>query len=145
MNRLYGLIMGLLTPSCLYSSYEIGLKGVFFAPCDGRWNCVISQVVNKQKANIRPITYTCSKEEAYERMLEVIQDYPDTKIITKADNYIHAEFTIGKMRYIDDVEFYFPEGQKLIHVRSASRVGIYDFGVNKKRVKAIKERFSQKG
>lgn len=143
MNKLHGLMIGLLTTSCLFGSYEIGMKSGFFAPRDGRWNCVISQRVNNQKPNIAPLSYTGCKADAYERLIQVIRDYSDTKIITQTPNYIHAEFTIGKMRYVDDVEFYFPENQQIIHVRSASRVGIYDFGVNKKRVKAITKRFKQ--
>ena len=42
------------------------------------------------------------------------------------------------MRFVDDVELYYDEKAGLIHVRSASRLGRRDFGVNRKRVEALR-------
>ncbi len=63
------------------------------------------------------------------------------RIITAQKGYIHAEFTSFLFRFVDDVEFVLDEGSKTIHVRSASRVGYSDLGVNRKRVEAIRSRF----
>lgn len=59
------------------------------------------------------------------------------------DNYIRAEFVSKIFRFVDDVEFYFPDKKSkelLIHVRSASRVGYSDLGVNRKRIEQIRRK-----
>ena len=67
----------------------------------------------------------------------------DTRIITQNKVYWHVEFTTRCLRFIDDVEFYFPESEALIHLRSASRTGYWDLGVNRKRVEEIRSRFEE--
>ena len=64
-----------------------------------------------------------------------------TRIITQDVLYWHVEFTTQLFRFIDDVEFYFDESQSLIHLRSASRQGYWDLGVNRRRVENIRSRF----
>jgi len=61
-----------------------------------------------------------------------------TKIITQADNYIYAQSTSRLMGFVDDVEFYFNPETNLIDVRSASRIGESDLGVNRKRIEQIR-------
>jgi uncharacterized protein (DUF1499 family) len=51
---------------------------------------------------------------------------------------IHAEFRSRVFGFVDDVEFFFPAGQRVIHVRSASRTGYSDFGVNRKRIERMR-------
>jgi uncharacterized protein (DUF1499 family) len=63
------------------------------------------------------------------------------KIITATDNYLHAEFTSAFFHFVDDVELYFEDATKTIHMRSAARSGYYDFGVNRKRLEAIKSQY----
>jgi uncharacterized protein (DUF1499 family) len=65
------------------------------------------------------------------------------KIITEKDDYIHAEYTSALFRFVDDVELYFDKAKKIIHVRSASRVGYGDMGVNRKRVEELRALFSK--
>jgi uncharacterized protein (DUF1499 family) len=63
-----------------------------------------------------------------------IESLGKTKIITATDNYLYAEFTSALMGFVDDVEFLVDDQAKVIHVRSASRLGESDFGVNRKRI-----------
>ncbi|WP_420597789.1 DUF1499 domain-containing protein [Neptuniibacter sp.] len=61
-------------------------------------------------------------------------------------NYIRVKFVSLIFRFVDDVEFLILEkgpNEVLIHVRSASRLGYSDFGVNRKRVEKIRSRFSE--
>jgi uncharacterized protein (DUF1499 family) len=67
----------------------------------------------------------------------------DTKIITQNHEYWHVEFTTLLLRFIDDVEIYFEESKAVIHVRSASRLGYWDLGVNRRRVERIRSRFEE--
>ena len=63
-----------------------------------------------------------------------------TRILTKEEDYIRVEYTSRLFRFVDDVEFYFPE-EPVIHVRSASRLGYSDLGANRRRVERIRELF----
>jgi uncharacterized protein (DUF1499 family) len=68
-----------------------------------------------------------------------------TKIVTETSTYLHAEFTSALWRFVDDVEFSIDENAKLIHMRSASRLGRSDFGVNRKRIEDIRKSWAASG
>ena len=76
-----------------------------------------------------------------ERLIGVIQGMKRCRIITMGDHYIHAEFTSAFFRFVDDVEFYFDSEAKIIHMRSASRIGYSDFGVNRQRMEKVRSLF----
>ena len=63
-------------------------------------------------------------------------------IITSSDDYLHAECKTPIIGFIDDLEFYWSESEKICHVRSASRVGYHDLGVNRRRVEKIRHTFN---
>jgi uncharacterized protein (DUF1499 family) len=102
-------------------------------PCPRSPNCVSSLEGDKRHA-IEPILYTGTLEDAREALLWVLRAQPRLTLIASEPDSIHAEFKSRWFGFVDDVMFYFPAGQPLIHVRSASRTGYYDFGVNRKRV-----------
>ncbi len=108
--------------------------------CPDSPNCVSSQ--EEGSHYIDPIRYSGSIKDAKSTLLEVLKNMKRTEVITNNDNYIHAECTSLVFRFVDDVEFYFDDNAKLIHVRSASRIGQSDLGVNRKRVEKIREMFN---
>ena len=122
--------------------HNLGLKNNMLAPCPSSPNCVLSQASDANH-KIKPIYYATSLETAKERLNQVILSMDGTRIITQYEVYWHAEFTTRWLRFIDDVEFYFPESEALIHLRSASRSGYWDLGVNRKRTKEIRSRFEE--
>jgi len=121
---------------------NLGLKNQLLSPCPETPNCVSSQEKNSQH-RIQPITFEGSLELAKERLYWIINSMRGTKIISQEQVYWHVEFTTRLLRFIDDVEFYFDESQSLIHVRSASRQGYWDLGVNRRRVGTIRSRFDE--
>ena len=121
---------------------NLGLKNQLFSPCPGTPNCVSSQEINLQH-RIQPISFEGSLELAKERLHRVINSMSGTRIITQDVVYWHVEFTTQLLRFIDDVEFYFDGSQSLIHVRSASRQGYWDLGVNRRRVETIRSRLEE--
>ena len=121
---------------------NLGLKNQLFSPCPGTPNCVSSQEINLQH-RIQPISFEGSLELAKERLHRVINSMRGTRTLTQDVLYWHVEFTTQVLRFIDDVEFYFNESQSLIHVRSASRQGYWDLGVNRRRVETIRSRFEE--
>jgi len=121
---------------------DIGLNDRRLAPCSGKPNCVVSQGGDKQH-HIDPISYEGSKNVALETIKQVVQGMAGSHIVTQADHYLHVEFRSKIMRFVDDVEFFFPDAA-VIHMRSASRVGYSDFGVNRKRLEKIRELFQKR-
>lgn len=108
--------------------------------CPKSPNCVSSQAGDPEHA-IAPLVYTSSATEAYARLKKVLSGMKRIKIVAEKEDYLHAEAKSLIFRFVDDVEFYFPANEKIIHVRSASRVGYSDMGVNRKRVEEIRKRF----
>jgi uncharacterized protein (DUF1499 family) len=121
---------------------NLGLKNNLLLSCPESPNCVLSQQ-SDEKHRIQPLAYTGSLEVAKERLSQVILSLENTRIIIQNRDYWHVEFTSRWLRFIDDVEFYFVESEPLIHLRSASRLGYYDFGANQKRVEKIRTRFEK--
>ena len=121
---------------------NLGLENQLLSPCPGTPNCVSSQEKNSQH-RIQPITFEGSLELAKEKLHRVINSMRGTRILTQDVIYWHVEFTTQLLRYIDDVEFYFDVAQSLIHLRSASRQGYWDLGVNRRRVETIRSRFEE--
>jgi len=77
---------------------------------------------------------------AAKRLLtELIENTPRAEILENIDDYIHASFKSRIFGFVDDVEFLFNDAKKMIHIRSASRVGYYDFGVNRRRAEKLRK------
>jgi uncharacterized protein (DUF1499 family) len=111
--------------------------------CPDSPNCVSSQTIKKGHV-VDPFSYKGSYSEAKEALLSIISSLPRTKIIVDNDRYIHVTFTSRLVRFVDDVEFLFDDTNKQIHVRSASRVGYSDMGVNRKRVEDLRKRLDER-
>jgi len=116
---------------------NLGVNDGKLRDCPNSPNCVSSQSLDAEH-KIAPLSYTGDPAKALEDLKSVISSLPRTKIITAKDNYIYAEFTSALMGYVDDVEFYLNADKKVIEVRSASRLGESDLGVNRDRIETIR-------
>ena len=134
---LLGSILGLF--GC--SAPTTGLTADGLRPCPDRPNCVTSQNGDVRHA-VAPIPYTGDRASARARMGRIVADQPGATIVAATDDYLHAEFRTRTLRFVDDVEFWFPVDRSLIHVRSASRVGYSDLGVNRRRVERLRALFT---
>lgn len=110
------------------------------APCPRTPNCVSTQAPPGPK-QMDPIPYTGTRAEAQERLLRVLRAHPRTRIVQEEPGYIHAECRSLIFRFVDDVELELDEAARLIHFRSASRLGRKDFGVNRARMEQIRTAF----
>ncbi len=81
-------------------------------------------------------------EALFIKAVETVANTPRTKIVEQTDSYIHAEAKTRSRRYTDDLLLKALPEKRVIQVRSESRVGIGDMGVNKKRVDDLAERLS---
>jgi uncharacterized protein (DUF1499 family) len=112
------------------------------APCPGTPNCVNSYSQNTQD-KIEPLTYNSTPTQAIADLKTVIESMERTQIITESENYLYAEFKSKLMGFVDDVEFLIEPNTQVIHVRSASRLGQSDLGVNRQRIEMIRAKLSE--
>ncbi len=118
----------------------LGVTTGRFAPCPATPNCVSTQA-DKPDQKMAPIPYTTSTTEAKQRLLTLIHATPRTTLIEDSPTYMAVVFRSAIFRFPDDVEFYFDEPNKLIHFRSASRLGRSDMGTNRARMVALTATF----
>ena len=122
---------------------DIGVKEGRLAACPNSPNCVVSQGEEDAEHAIAPLTYDSDMATAVAKLREVVAAQEGSEVIEQTDTYLYAEFTSKLMGFVDDVEFYFsPTETGTVHVRSASRLGQSDLGVNRKRIEAIRAAFT---
>jgi apolipoprotein D and lipocalin family protein len=113
------------------------------APCPQSPNCV-SSLAEDKRHYIEPLQYEGQNSEARGEILSIIDSMRGARVTKSEERYIHAEFVSFIFKFIDDVEFYFDPTSKLIQVKSASRIGHYDWGVNRRRIEAIRKKLDHK-
>ena len=116
---LFLLLFGLITPSSAIASH------VELQPCIQVSHCV------REELNVESI------DSPYEKVKSIVENSPRTIIIESDGDYLHAEVTSRIMKYVDDLEISFSPEKNSLLIRSESRVGDGDFGVNRKRVDLI--------
>lgn len=116
---------------------NLGLSGGKLAPCPESPNCVSSQATDPRHA-IEAFALDRSFGAAKEELRQAAAKLSRAKLISEQENYLHFEFRSLVFRFVDDVEFHLDDATKTIHLRSASRVGHSDLGVNRRRVEAIR-------
>jgi len=118
---------------------NLGAKDGRLAPCRRSPNCVSSQSdARDAERYIAPIPFKGTAVEAMAAAKRAIESMQRATIVREARNYIYAEFRSKLLGFVDDVELLFDEKAGVFHVRSASRLGRRDFGVNRKRVEALR-------
>ena len=106
-------------------------------PCPSRPNCVCSRRDALRRNRVDPIPVRGNPKAFFRRLKRVLASQPRTEIIAESGDYVHAIcFTL--MGFVDDFEARLSVSEGVIHVRSASRVGYYDFGVNRARVERLR-------
>jgi uncharacterized protein (DUF1499 family) len=121
---------------------NLGVADGQFAPCPTTPNCVSSQSQERENA-IAPFRYTTSLEAAFDKLKTILAAQPRVSILTTTNDYIRTEFTLPIVGFVDDVEFYLDRKANVIQVRSASRLGESDLGVNRKRVETLREKWGE--
>jgi uncharacterized protein (DUF1499 family) len=116
---------------------NLGVNNGNLAPCPNSPNCVSSQSTDAVH-QIAPLTFTSTPEQAFANLKSIIQSLPRTQIVTESPDYLYAEFKSALMGFVDDVEFYLDRNANVIQVRSASRLGQSDLGVNRQRIETIR-------
>jgi len=118
----------------------LGVHQGKLSDCPDSSNCV-SSLGSEDRHAMEPYAYTGDKRRAKEKIIAIISAFKRAKIVVNEQDYLHAEFASAIFGFVDDVEFYFDDENKVVHFRSAARLGKYDFGVNRKRMDKIRKQF----
>lgn len=110
------------------------------SPCGDKPNCVSTQD-NREKYQLAPFSLTADAN--IDSIEQAALKLAGAKTAVKESGYLRVECTSKIMRFVDDLELKI-EGDKLL-VRSESRVGYSDFGVNRKRADELRERLKESG
>ena len=112
-------------------------------PCPNSPNCVSSDSTD-DKHSVAPLKFIGPSGKAWQAARDALLALPRTKIITDTGQTLHAECKSAILGFVDDVDFELRADQGIIAVRSASRLGYSDFGVNRRRIEAVRSAFSER-
>jgi uncharacterized protein (DUF1499 family) len=120
-----------------------GLVAGKLRPCPGTPNCVSSECDSAGDL-VKPLAYTGMPDVAWKTLKQLVSEMGG---IVREDSgvYIWSTFLVPVAGFTDDVEFRLDAAEKVIHVRSASRLGYSDLGMNRSRVDQLRKAFSSKG
>ncbi len=123
---------------------DLGVREGRFKPPSRTPNSVSSQAdlypdhAMREYARIAALPGSGGASAAMARVRAVVERSPGATVIEQRDDYLYAQFETPALRFVDDVEFWYDPAAQAIAVRSASRIGRKDFGVNRSRVEAIR-------
>ena len=112
------------------------------AGCPGPSNCVSSEAQDVRHA-VAPFRLAGDSTTGWQSMARIVASLPRSSIVKKTDTYLHAEFRSRVFRFIDDLELLLDPATGNVAIRSASRVGYSDLGVNRRRVKTLRQELMQ--
>lgn len=148
MKMLLYIVIGLLILIGLYFSGlsvssrkqpDLGMLNKQLRACPPSPNCVSSEQPDAG-VFVEPLKVMTTADDAWRNAKKVITDNGGM-VMNERKGYLHAQFVTSFMRYIDDIELRLDENQRVIHIRSASRVGHSDMGANRARVTKIRMAF----
>ena len=143
--RIAAVLAGGLAVGCSGSRPDtLGVADLRLATCPSTPNCVCSDDRDSEHG-IEPFRLDTDPKSAWDALQAVLSSTPRTRIVTRTSDYVHAEATSLVFRFVDDVEFHLRAEEAIIAVRSASRLGSSDFGVNRRRIERLRDRLTEAG
>ena len=112
----------------------VGVVDGNLTPCGSRPNCVSSE--GPKTHLVQPLPYLGS--HSFSLILEHLNKHYKTEVLEQNSNYLHVVISTNTFRFKDDLEFLLKPEQGLIEMRSASRLGYSDLGVNRKRLEKLR-------
>jgi uncharacterized protein (DUF1499 family) len=123
---------------------NLGVKDGRLANCPSSPNCVSSDAADSAHS-ISAFQIIIPPADAWRALRALLEELPRVQIITANEDYLHAECSSAVFGFVDDLELHLRSGQNSIAVRSASRLGHSDFGVNRKRVENLRGLLAKQG
>ena len=119
---------------------NLGAQDGLLVPCPRSPNCVSSQATD-ERHRIAPLTFADEPETAWARLRMVLTGRADATLIEEQPGYLRLE--LRTTLFVDDAEFLLDSVNRVIHVRSASRLGYSDLGKNRSRMEEIRAQFAR--
>ena len=144
--RTLGLSLGVVLMAGCWGGpkHTLGMEGGALAPCPSSPNCVHTGIRHPDGSQGMFADTRVPRHDLMDRIAEVVAATPRTEIITQNGDYLHAEVTSRLFRFVDDVEVMITFDNEVV-MRSASRVGRSDMGVNTARVEDLRARLKEAG
>ena len=136
------LLAGFITVATSFTSLSALAEDVpSLRPCPSKPNCVSSKAAVEDKHYIAPIAYSGDKTAAMRVLVDALHKTEGARVVRADGHYLYATFESKLFGFVDDVEFIFDHSEPRMAVRSASRVGHFDFGANRKRIETLRQIF----
>ena len=137
----WALLIALLGSCSGARPTALGVDQGRFAPCPPSPNCVSSDAPGEHA--VEPFRLKADPAHGWRAARDAVAALPRTRIVSETADYLHAECESALFRFVDDLELHLRPG--VIAVRSASRVGYSDLGVNRRRIEALRESLEKEG
>lgn len=127
---------------------DLGVRDGRLKPPSRTPNSVSSQadlwpgVGTRDDARIAPFPLTRDGPGTIAQLRSLVVAMPGATLVTERPDYLYVTFRTRWLGFVDDAEFWFDPSAQVVHVRSASRVGRKDFGVNRARIEELRGRLS---
>ncbi len=130
----------------VWSALLVGCRGAPSPPADGHLarcgrtpNCVSSQSAEGASHHIEALSLHGDAADATQRLAEVLRGLENVSTVAVESDQLRATFVMPSGAFTDDLDLVVDAGAGVVHVRSSSRIGIGDLGVNRARVEALRE------
>jgi uncharacterized protein (DUF1499 family) len=137
------VVMGVLSMVLVACSGErpnnVDMKNGALPACSPSPNCVSSQCVDRRHL-IQPMSFSDEADSAFARLKKILLSRSDVTLVAESREYLQAEFRT-RLGFVDDSGFLLDRERRVIHLRSASRLGYYDLGKNRSRLEEIRRAF----
>ncbi|MPZ44434.1 MAG: DUF1499 domain-containing protein [Betaproteobacteria bacterium] len=120
---------------------DLGVRDGRLKPCPETPNCVSSQTQGKHY--VAPLAFADAPDAALARLKSILSGLERVRIVAESAGYLRAEVSSRVFGFVDDLEFHVDAAARVVHVRSAARLGYSDFGVNRKRMERIRAQFTR--
>ena len=134
-----GILSGLLAACAGERPNNLGVRDNSLSSCPSSPNCVSSQA-SDERHRIAPLAFNGDPDAAFARLKQILARRNDTAVIDESPGYLRVE--LRTTLFVDDGEFLLDRVGRVIHVRSASRLGYSDLGKNRSRMEDIRREFS---
>ena len=127
---------------------QLGVRDGKLRPPSPTPNSVSSQAAlylepgQRNYASVEPLALRGTGPQTIAKLKAIVESMPGAEVVKSEPDYLYAQYTTRLMKYVDDVEFWYDPARQVVQVRSASRLGSRDFGVNRARVDAIRLRLA---
>jgi uncharacterized protein (DUF1499 family) len=115
---------------------NLGVAASRLAPCPSSPNCVSSDAQDSAHL-VAAFALAMPAGDAWPAVGSSVKNLPRTRIITETSDYLHAECASAVFGFVDDLELHLRRAEGVIAVRSASRLGYSDLGVNRRRIENL--------